>query len=125
LYFDLLDHNVHGEDVVAFLRQLKKQLGKPLTVLWDGSNVHSKSKAVQGYLAKHPEIIAENLPPYAPELNPDELVWGWSKNGRLANLAAEDKDDLAHRIVRELLYLQTHPHLLASFLEKTELPLAA
>ena len=124
LYFDLLDHNVHGEDVVAFLRQLKKQLGKPLTVLWDGSNVHSKSKVVQAYLAKHPEIIAENLPPYAPELNPDELVWGWSKHGRLANLAAEDKDDLAHRIVRELLYLQTHPHLLASFLEKTELPLA-
>jgi len=124
LYFDLLDHNVHGEDVVAFLRQLKKQLGKPLTVLWDGSNVHSKSKVVQAYLAKHPEIIAENLPPYAPELNPDELVWGWSKHGRLANLAAEDKDELAHRIVRELLYLQTHPHLLASFLEKTELPLA-
>jgi len=125
LYFDLLDHNVHGEDVVEFLRQLKRQLGSPLTVLWDGSNVHSKSKVVRAYLAKHPEIVAENLPAYAPELNPDELVWGWSKNAGLANLAAEDTDELADRIIDELIYLRTHPHLLASFLEKTKLRLAA
>jgi transposase len=125
LYFHLLAHNVHGEDVVDFLRQLKRQLGRPLTVLWDGSNVHSKSKVVRAYLAKHPDIVAENLPAYAPELNPDELVWGWSKNSRLANLAAEDTDELAERIIDELDYLQKHPHLLASFLEKTKLPLAA
>jgi transposase len=124
LHFNLLSHNVHGEDVVDFLRQLKRQLRGPLTVLWDGSNVHSKCKAVQAFLAKHPEIVAEKLPAYAPEINPDELVWGWSKHGRMANLAAEDVDELAYRIVKELSYLQKHPHLLASFLEKTELPLA-
>jgi transposase len=125
LYFNLLAHNVHGEDVVDFLRQLKRQLGKPLTVLWDGSKVHSKSKVVQAFLAKHPEIVAVDLPAYAPELNPDELVWGWSKHGRLANLAAEDTDELAERVIDEFIYLQKHPHLLASFLEKTKLPLAA
>ena len=91
------------------------------TVLWDGGRVHSKSKVVQAYLAKHPEIVAENLPAYAPELNPDEMVWGWSKNGRLANLAAENTDELAERVVDELAHLQTQPHLLASFLKKTKL----
>ena len=125
LHFNLLPHNVHGEDVVNFLRQLKRQVGRPLTVLWDGSQVHRKSKVVQAYLAKHPEIVTENLPAYAPELNPDELVWGWTKHGRLANLAAEDVDELAERVINELAYLQKHPHLLASFLEKTKLPLAA
>jgi transposase len=125
LHFQLLDHNVHGEDVVEFLRELKKQVGGPLTVLWDGSNVHSKSKLVRAYLARHPEIVAENLPAYAPELNPDELVWGWSKHGRLANLAAEDTDELADNIIDELIYLKMHPHLLAAFLKKTKLPLAA
>jgi hypothetical protein len=53
------------------------------------------------------------------------LVWGWSKNAGLANLAAEDTDELADRIIDELIYLRTHPHLLASFLEKTKLRLAA
>lgn len=123
LHFQLLPHNVHGEHVVDFLRQLKRELPKPLTILWDGSSVHSKSSIVQAYLAKHPEIVTENLPAYAPELNPDELVWGWSKNGRLANLAAEDTDELAERIIDELIYLKQHPHLLASFLEKTRLRL--
>jgi hypothetical protein len=85
LYFDLLPDNatVHGEDVVAYLKQLRAQLGGPFTLLWDGSNVHSKSKVVREYLALHPEIVAETLPAYTPELNPDELVWGWSKYGRL------------------------------------------
>lgn len=125
LHFNLLSHNVHGEDVVDFLRQLKQQLRGPLTVLWDGSNVHSKCKVVQAFLAEHPEIVAENLPTYAPEINPDELVWGWTKYGRMANLAADDVDELAYRIVKELTYLREHPHLLASFLEKSKLPLAS
>ncbi len=125
LRFSLLPHNVHGEDVVDFLRQLKRQVRRPLTVLWDGSQVHRKSKVVQAYLAKHPEIVAENLPAYAPELNPDELVWGWSKHGRLSNLAAQHTDELAERVVDELTCLQQHPHLLAAFLEKTKLRLAA
>ena len=125
LHFQLLPHNVHGEDVVAFLRELKRKLGRPLTVLWDGGQVHSKALVVREFLAQHPEIVAENLPAYAPELNPDELVWSWSKYGRLANLAAQDTDELAEHVIEELMYLQQHPHLLASFLENTKLPLAA
>jgi transposase len=30
---------------------------------------------VRAFLAEHPEIKTERLPTYAPELNPDELVW--------------------------------------------------
>jgi hypothetical protein len=41
--------------------------------------------SVRTYLAKHPEIVAEDFPGYAPELNPDEQVWNWTKNGPLAN----------------------------------------
>jgi transposase len=125
LYFRVLSHNVHGEDVVAFLKELKRAIGGPLTVLWDRGRVHRQSKVVQGYLAEHPEIVAEDLPAYAPEIHPDELVWGWSKYGRLANLAANDTDQLAEAVIDELMYLKRHPELLASFVEKTELPLAA
>lgn len=121
LYFRVLDHNVHGEDVVDFLRELKRSLSGPLTVLWDRGAVHRKSGVVRAYLAEHPEIEAEDLPAYAPEINPDELVWGWSKYGRLANLAAENTDQLAEYVIDELIYLKQHPDLLASFVEKTEL----
>jgi transposase len=125
LYFRLLPQNVVGEDIVAYLRDLKRMLGGPLTVLWDRGPVHKRSKVVRAYLAKHPEIVAEELPSYAPDLNPDELVWSWSKYGRLGNLAADNTDQLGEQVIDELIYLKQHPDLLASFVDKTELQMAA
>jgi transposase len=125
LYFDLLpdNTNVHADDIVAYLRRLKEQLGGPLTVLWDGSNVHDKSKLVRAFLAEHPEIATERLPAYAPEMNPDELVWAWTKYGRLGNQAAAHTDWLRDYIINEMTYLRAHPELLDAFIEKTGLPI--
>jgi transposase len=125
LYFDLLpdNANVHGEDIVDFLRQLKAQLGGPLTILWDGSNIHDRSKLVRAFLAEHPEMHTERLPAYAPELNPDELVWAWTKYGRLSNLAAANTGWLRDYLITEFTYARRHPELLASCIEATNLPL--
>jgi transposase len=126
-YFTLLpdNKNAKSSDVVRFLRHLKRQLGGPFTVLWDGSNTHSRARVVQAYLARHPEIAAETLPAYAPEINPDENVWSWTKYGRLANLAAQDTSELRQRIEQELETLRTKPHLLDGFMRDAELFLAA
>jgi transposase len=125
LYFQLLDHTVKGEDTVNFLGELKKTLRRPFTVVWDRGAVHDKSGRVKMFLAQHPEIVTEKFPAYAPELNPDELVWNWTKYGRLANLGADNTEYLAERVIDELIHLKQHPKLLASFVRKTELPLAA
>jgi transposase len=121
LYFDLLDHNVHGEDVVAFLAEVHRRLG-PLTVVWDRNQIHSRSKAVKAWLAEHPGVVAEDFPGYVPDLNPDEGVWGWTKYGRLSNLAANDKDELWDRVVDELVELKFRPDLLRGFIRQTGLP---
>ncbi len=121
LYFDLLDHNVHGEDVVAFLADLHRRLG-PLTVVWDRNNIHSRAKVVKVWLADHPGVVAEDFPGYVPDLNPDEGVWGWAKYGRLANLAANDKDELWDRVVDELVEVKFRPDLLRGFIRQTGLP---
>jgi transposase len=121
LYFDLLDHNIHGEDVVLFLAELHRRLG-PLTVVWDRNQIHSKSRAVQAWLAKHPAVVAEDFPGYVPDLNPDEGVWGWTKYGRLANLAAENAEELWDYVVEELLTVKHCPDLLKGFSRQTKLP---
>jgi transposase len=127
IYFALLDDNANARaaDIVDFLGQLKRHLGNPFTVIWDGSNIHSRSVLMKAYLAKHPEIVAETLPGYAPELNPDEGVWGWTKYGRLANLAASNTDELRKRIRKEFKVLRKNRHLLNSFIEEADLSLAA
>jgi transposase len=125
-YFDLLpdNTNVTAEHIVNFLRQLKEQVG-PFTVIWDGANIHSRASLVKAYLAEHPEIVAETLPGYAPELNPDEGVWGWTKYGRLANLAAAHTLELRERLVKELSVLREDHHLLDSFIQEAYISSAA
>ena len=127
LYFSLLPVNrtVHAEEVVEFLEELRGKLRGPFTVIWDRHKIHSKAKAVKAYLAKNPEIVAEDLPAYAPEANPDEWVWNWTKYGRLSNLAAQDADELWDWVVESLIDLKFRPDLLAAFLHDAELPLAA
>jgi transposase len=127
LYFHLLPDNetVHGEEVVEFLKQLRAQLGGPFTVIWDRHRIHSKAKVVKEYLAKHPEIVAEDLPPYAPQSNPDEWVWNWTKYGRLSNLAAWNTEELWEWIVDAMVDLKFRGDLLNGFLQDAELPLAA
>jgi transposase len=126
LIFDLMpdNYNVHAEDIVEFLEQMRRRLPKGYTVLWDGGSVHRKAKLVDAYLRKHAEIVTERLPAYAPELNPDELVWSWTKYGRLSNLAAKNTDVLRDHVIDELAHLEQHPKLLESFVKKTKLRLA-
>jgi len=122
LYFRLLPDDVHvgGEDTVAFLKQLHEPIRGPLTILWDGSNIHDRSRAVKTYLAAHPEIPTERLPPYAPETNPDESVWQHTKHGRLANFAPEDTWELRRVLIEEFDRWHSRPDLLAAFLRHAE-----
>jgi transposase len=121
LYFDLLDHNVRGPDVIAFLAELHRRLGR-VTVVGDRNQIHSKSRVVKAWLAKHPDVVAEDFPGYVPDLNPDEGVWGWTKYGRRANLAANDKDELWDHVVEELITVKHRPDLLRGFIQQTGLP---
>ncbi len=125
LSFHLLPDNInaHGEDTVAFLAGLRKRLQGPMTILWDRSNIHQRSGLVEKYLAKHPEIVTEEFPGYAPDANPDEGVWGWTKYHRLANFAPKDLEELRSRINAELSSLSKRGDLLASFIRHAQIPL--
>jgi transposase len=125
LCFRLLppNRNAQATDVVDFLRLLKETLGRPLTVLWDRHGIHSRAGVVQAYLARHPEVVVEDFPGYAPELNPDEQVWNWTKNGPLANRPADDNDWLFNQLIECLTDLQERPDLLAAFVEHSGLQL--
>ena len=125
LYFHLLpdNENVHANDVVCFLGMLWRQLRRPLTVIWDGSRVHDRAKAVQGYLRTHRRIVTEKLPAYAPDLNPDEGVWGHTKYARLCNFAPIDTNHLRKQLTEQLDELRHCSDLLAAFVKHTKLPI--
>ena len=123
-FFELLPDNkkVNGPYLVAFLRQLRRHLPGPILLVWDGSPIH-RSKVVQRYLERHPNIYIEPLPAYAPELNPDEGVWSYTKYGRMANYAPKNTNALRQRLTSELTRLQKKPKLLRAFIRHTKLSL--
>jgi transposase len=127
LYFELLPVNrtVHGEEVVAFLKALRRQLRGPFTVVWDRHVIHSKSRLVKAFLAENADIVVEDFPGYVPDLNPDEWVWGWTKYGRLSNLAAWNAEELWDHIVMALIDLKFQPRMLNAFIEEAGIPVAA
>jgi transposase len=127
LYFELLPLNrtVHAEEVVAFLKELRRQLRGGFTVVWDRHGIHSKARLVKAFLAKHPEVVAEDFPGYVPDLNPDEWVWSWTKYGRLSNLAAWNAAELEDHLVDALMELKCRPDLLKSFVMTAGIPVAA
>ena len=59
-------------------------------IIWDGSQIH-RSGAVKDFLASGAawRIQLEQLPGYAPDLNPDEGVWKHLKCVELKNLCCQ------------------------------------
>jgi transposase len=125
LHFMLLgkNKNFHGEEVVLFLRQLKGEVGGPWAIVWDRNQIHSKALVVRAWLAKHPEVVVEDFPAHAPQSNPDEEVWSWTKYADLCNLAPMDVEELRQHIWESLTALKQQPQLLVSFILHARVPL--
>ena len=62
-----------------FLRYLLRHLRGHVIVLWDKGRIH-KGDPIGDFCRKFPRLRLEHFPPYAPELNPDEAVWGLTKS---------------------------------------------
>jgi hypothetical protein len=76
LYMIEQERAFKGKDAVRFLKHLMGQIEGKLLVIWDGSPIH-RSRSVKDFLASGAarRLQLEQLPGYAPELNPDEGVW--------------------------------------------------
>jgi len=125
LYAMLLadNQNVQAGDTVQFLKLLRRHLRGPLTIVWDRGTVHDRSAEVRAWLAKHPQVVTEKFPAYAPELNPDEQVWTNTKYGRMSNFVPRHTNDLRIRLHAELERLRNRQDLLASCVQHSGLPL--
>ena len=112
--------NITHVEVAAFLQLLLRHLPGPLIVLWDGGNIH-RGPAVRALLTRQPRLHIERLPAYAPELNPDELVWHHMK-GHLANGSPDTVDVLLREMTRVARQLWRAPALLRACIEGSDLP---
>jgi transposase len=93
------ERSFKGPDVVRFLRHALRRISGKLLVIWDGSPIH-RSRAVKNFLSDGAaaRLQLEQLPGYAPELNPDEGVWKHLKCVELKNICCQSLSELKNEL---------------------------
>jgi transposase len=89
LVFQLRPGAYNDATLIAFLSDLDQLEQRPVVLIWDGLPSH-RSKKMKAWIATQRSwLIVEQLPGYAHDLNPVELVWGNVKAVELANLCPD------------------------------------
>jgi len=85
----------HSTDVVRFLRVLLRKISGQLLLIWDGAPIH-RGQPIKDFLARGAakRIHLEQLPGYAPDLNPVEGIWNYLKCRELGNICCRDFTEL-------------------------------
>jgi transposase len=111
-----------GLDSVRFLNHLLSQTNRKLLVIWDGSPIH-RNIEVRNFLSNGAakQIHLERLPPYAPDLNPDEGTWQHLQRVELRNICCFDLDHLHQQLSLAILRLRRKPYLIRSFFSRAGL----
>lgn len=102
-----------GPDVVRFLKHALRRIPGKLMVVWDGSPIH-RSKAVKKFLedGAASRLQLEQLPGYAPELNPDEGIWKHLKYVELKNVCCRSLSELRVELRKAKERLRHKKHII-------------
>lgn len=119
LYFRCHRHNIRHPDVCDFFRHLLRHLRGQVIAVLDNASIH-KGEAIRELCRRYPRLHLESLPPYTPELNPDEGVWADAK-ARLANGRPDDLDALYRRLYATLRTVKQSPSRLRRWIHQSEL----
>lgn len=115
LRFMLTKGRVTASVFIEFLRRLLVNAEAPIFLIVDGHPTH-KAKSVKRFVAEQDGWLELYfLPPYSPELNPDELVWNDPKNNGLGRMAFSTREELRQLTVSHLRRIQKLPALIAGF----------
>jgi transposase len=89
------ERSFKSQDVVRFLRHLLGQIPGKLLVIWDGSPIH-RGRVVKDFLSSGASrrLKLEQLPGYAPDLNPEEGIWKHLKYVELKNVCCQNLSEL-------------------------------
>jgi len=143
--FMLTEKNVNDQIFITFLQRLVKDSEgkskakikpiKPVFLILDNHPIH-KSKKMQKFVESVNSKSEANpkgklrlklffLPPYSPELNPDELVWNQVKNHGISRTLISSTKQLKSSVASKLYQLQKLPEKVKSFFQTSTTSYAA
>jgi transposase len=114
-WFATWQGGLNADLFVGMLQLLMRHRRRPLFLVLDNLATH-KAKVVLEYVASTAgKLELHYLPGYAPELNPDELVWNYMKRTGTARRPLTKGEKLQDCIEADMLTIQRNPRLVRSF----------
>ena len=104
-----------AETFVLFLRNFMKGRRTKVFLVVDGHPAH-QANLVKNYVAEtQGRLELYFLPPYAPDLKPDEFVWNYMKNTGVSKKPLKKNESLRERVEQDLASSSQDALLVASF----------
>ena len=123
--FMVMQGCVNAGVFIEFLKRLISRGERKIFLVVDGHPSHRANKTKRFVESVKNRLALFFLPPYSPELNPDELVWNHIKNHRIGRMIVENREDLVCKVRFALRSLSRSPEKIQGFFRKESLCYAA
>lgn len=113
--FMVIKGRVNALQFLEFVKRLVHNADRPVFLIVDGNPFH-RAKTVKTFAEAHKDRFRLfHLPPYSPELNPDERVWNDLKNNAVGKKSIESPDQLHKNVISFFRQLQCSPARVRSY----------
>ncbi len=119
LRFMLHEGSANARVFLEFLKRLMAGAKGPVFLILDGHSIHKAAKIKKFVQDQAGMLRLFYLPPYSPQLNPDEVVWAHVKR-EVSKRLVQTKDEMKQMMIGALRRIQKLPELIRSFFRQPE-----
>lgn len=114
-WFEVYTGKLNAYAFVQFLKRFMRYRRRPVLLVVDGHPSH-RAKSVAKFIQEtEGRLELHFLPPYAPDLNPDEFVWANLRKHGTSKTPLRRNESLRARVEQDLARIQSRPKLVRSF----------
>jgi transposase len=107
IHFSFLPGNLNSEIFIDYLKKLMHDIPGPIFLIVDGYPSHKSKDTLRFVQSTEGRLNLFFLPPYSPELNPDEWVWKSIKHDWVGKIASRSIVEMRNGIDKAVARLQS------------------
>jgi transposase len=123
--FMVVEGSVGAKTFIAFMKRLLVGAKRKVFLIVDGHPAHRSKIAKEFVASTQGNLELFYLPPYSPELNPDELVWNDLKNGLVGRSTVKSKDELKSKVISGMRRIQKNHEKVKAYFQHPKTKYAA
>jgi transposase len=114
-WFCTYEGALNAELIITLLKTMMRYRRRPVHLVVDSLPAHKKACVREYVESTKGKLTLHFLPGYAPDLNPDELVWSHVKRTGVARRPLRQGEKLQEKVIEQLTEIQDRPDLVRSF----------